>query len=101
MMTHIAAPFSCFFSFIRSGGGVNGKRTKKRAPDLPRLLDKRLLDSHVLEVFNAARHAQQIALSLSLYRLEGGFGYALWIDRSAWRKRRWWKQYGRIKESDA
>jgi len=40
----------------------------------------------VLEVFDAARHAQQIALNLSLYCSEGGFGYALWIGRSAGRK---------------
>ena len=40
----------------------------------------------MLEVFDAARHAQHIALSISLYRSDKGFGYALWIDTSAGRK---------------
>ena len=34
----------------------------------------------LLEVFDAARHAEPIALSLLLYRSDKGFGYALGID---------------------
>ena len=40
----------------------------------------------VLEVSDAARHTHHIALSLSLYRSDNGFGYAFGIDTSSWRK---------------
>ena len=34
----------------------------------------------LLEVFDAVRHAEPIALSLLLYRSDKGFGYVLGID---------------------